>query len=398
MTAVSKFLFDRSFDVHAPLPKEEELVVVEDPPEDVVPTFIEDDVNAARRQGFAEGKAEGIRESAVSAEATVTDALAVIGEKLSGLFQFQEEVNATAVRNAVTVATTIARKLFPGLNRLGALGEIEMIVERSMERITDQPRVSIYVGEHLLDALAARMDAITAAAGYRGEVALFADAGTPEGDCRVEWTDGGAERNAAAVWQDIDDIIERNLGVAEHPSDAGPDARSEEPEGAEVGAAATPEDVEATPTPDAAVFDGEARDANRTEDEVFRGDGAVEAPDEAAEEATATVGGSADPRQGAGGADETVNPADSSTDNIDNGDTGENAAEAEETLEDAGDEGEDANENSPDDGEPAMTEAPDDGDSPGSGADGPNVGNHQEGPTQSNDGGPARTPDPSEGA
>ena len=31
----------------------------------------------------------------------------------------------------------------------------------------------------------------------------------------MEWADGGAERDTAAMWQDIDEIIERNMGAGE---------------------------------------------------------------------------------------------------------------------------------------------------------------------------------------
>ena len=50
MTAVRKFLFENSFD--------------DEEPEEVVPTFSEEEVNAAREEGFAAGEEEGIREAA----------------------------------------------------------------------------------------------------------------------------------------------------------------------------------------------------------------------------------------------------------------------------------------------------------------------------------------------
>ena len=50
---------------------------------------------------------------------------------------------------------------------------------------------------------------VTAAAGYTGRIILFADPALKAGDARVEWADGGAERDSAAIWRDIDSAIQR---------------------------------------------------------------------------------------------------------------------------------------------------------------------------------------------
>ena len=99
-TAEWKFLFENSFD------DEEE-------PEEGVPTFSEEEVNAAREEGFAAGKEKEIR---LAAEATERDILAVMGqgvEKFDDLFKVQEAANASIPESALSVAAGIARGLSP---------------------------------------------------------------------------------------------------------------------------------------------------------------------------------------------------------------------------------------------------------------------------------------------
>ena len=57
MTAVRKFLFERTFDDVMPEVVEEQ-EPEEEEPEEVIPTFSEEEVNAAREEGFAAGKEE----------------------------------------------------------------------------------------------------------------------------------------------------------------------------------------------------------------------------------------------------------------------------------------------------------------------------------------------------
>ncbi len=211
-----KFLFDSDFDETDAPPKEveEEIVAVEEEEvEEAAPTFSEEDLAEARQEGFAAGKKEGIGESADAVEHQVMESLAKLADIMNQVFSIQEKANDAMSRNAVAVAVSIAGKAFPELARLNALGEVEGMVASVMERVVKQPRLVIAVDEKLHRPLAERIDAVIAKSDYEGKVELALDAELAFGDCRIEWDDGGAERNVAEIWRDIDDIVRRNLGV-----------------------------------------------------------------------------------------------------------------------------------------------------------------------------------------
>lgn len=221
MTAIRKFLFDTVFDGPEdpdaiPAAAEAE---VEPPP----PTFSEADLDGARAEGFAAGREAAVQEAANAVERRIMETLGMIGERLTELFRIQEEANAAAVQNAVTVAATIARKLFPDLNRRNALGEVEMVAEQATALVTDEPRIIMHVNDQLRDALAARLDALGERHGFTDTLILRADPEIPLGDCRVEWSTGGCERNTAELWRDIDEIVARNLGADPAAADGSPD-------------------------------------------------------------------------------------------------------------------------------------------------------------------------------
>ena len=85
MTAVRKFLFERTFDDVMPEVVEEH-EPEEEEQEEVIPTFSEEEVNAAREEGFAAGKEEGIREAAEATEREILAVMGQLGEKFSDLF------------------------------------------------------------------------------------------------------------------------------------------------------------------------------------------------------------------------------------------------------------------------------------------------------------------------
>ena len=222
MTAAAKFLFDTRFDIDAEpvvavavgeeIPADE----IDSEPEVVVPpppTFSEADLAAAREEAFAEGKAEGIREAMETTEAKLADAVATVGTNLEEILRTEVDSLDETARASVRIAAAIARKLFPGLNERNGLGEIERVIRISMERLREEHSIVIHVAEPLREPLSARIDGLAAYAGFQGKVSIAASEEIAMGDCRIEWASGGAGRDTAAIWRDIDSVLAENIGV-----------------------------------------------------------------------------------------------------------------------------------------------------------------------------------------
>ncbi len=249
MGATQKFLFDTNFDVEQAPEDEEEIADEEEEaePEVIVPTFSEEEMAAAREESFAAGKAEGVNEAAEATERLISASLEKLSQQFDSLFKAQEEADATIMENAISVACGIARKIFPALNQQGALGEIERMTAQSLEKILDEPQVIIAVNPDLEAALNERLGTLTAQAAYKGEVKIIADDGIVPGDCRIEWSSGGAYRDTDAMWREIDEIVERNL--SKNPEDS-PETAPETSEAAPEEPSETAKDDEVKAEPD----------------------------------------------------------------------------------------------------------------------------------------------------
>ena len=238
MTAAKKFTFDTVFDGAAPLPaavqaEEAEAKKAAEEAAPAPPTFSEAELAAARAEAHAQGREEGLKEQADAIERRIMELLDAVNTRLGELFAMEIAAGEDRTRNAVGVAVTIVRKMFPHLQDQWGLKEVEDLVTRTLSEIAEEPKVTVTVHPDAIDALKARIDAIATETRFEGEIDIQTDDLLDPSDCRMAWSRGGVEREAAALWQHIDEIIEKNLGATSAVSqtiEAGPAPTSEETE------------------------------------------------------------------------------------------------------------------------------------------------------------------------
>jgi flagellar assembly protein FliH len=239
MTAVRKFLFDTSFDAGGkPAARPRAASPAPAPAQASAPAVSEEDVARARREGQAAGYAEGEaagrraafdegraagREEAHQAGAHLTaEALAALDLRMQALLARHAETQAEAERRALGVARAAVAKLFPVLAAREGLGEVEGLLADCLARLGEEPRVVVRVADDLYDALDAQIPALARKSGFEGKVVLLSEPDLAPGDLRVEWADGGAERDAAALAAEVDALLERALAAPAAADDATP--------------------------------------------------------------------------------------------------------------------------------------------------------------------------------
>jgi flagellar assembly protein FliH len=95
----------------------------------------------------------------------------------------------------------------------GGITEIEGILTHCLTSLKQEPRLVAYVSAAQLDALQGRLAELTAANGFEGRVVLIGDDKMADSDCRVEWADGGIERDSNQIWRTIEDAMNRYLAA-----------------------------------------------------------------------------------------------------------------------------------------------------------------------------------------
>ena len=219
MAKLQKFLFDTDFGMPRIAPVDmghaepDEMMVEEAPPPPPPPTFSEEELTLAREQAYDQGRQAGHQEAAQSLEQMIGMAMATASHHLQGLSAAQAADAEAVAREAAAVAVTIVRKLHPEFARRFGLEEVEAAVLDCLRHLDRTPKVTLKVHPELVESIKDMAKSLAERAAFDGKLGVVADGSLGPGDCRVEWGDGGAERDQSAIWAQIDQAVEAALGA-----------------------------------------------------------------------------------------------------------------------------------------------------------------------------------------
>ncbi|CAA7623114.1 FliH/SctL family protein [Magnetospirillum sp. SS-4] len=214
-----KFMFDLDFSPQASRPKPEETAEAEreyepEPEAPPAPTFTEEDLQVVREAAYEEGLRAGQAEAMASTEHRLSEAIAHVAAALAGLGQAQEEAADANQRVAARVAMAVLKKILPAACERHAFDEVVRTVQECFAHVLDEPRIIVRVEQDLIDPVRDKLESIAGLHGFEGRVVVQADPRLVKGDCRVEWADGGAERDQARLLADIEAAVDRSLAPA----------------------------------------------------------------------------------------------------------------------------------------------------------------------------------------
>ena len=232
MPIATRYLFDRSFgtadDAPAPFVPESAgpVLTVEPEPEVHDPAiFTQEDLDRVRAEALSFGRKQGAAEAAGTADQRIARTLEQIAGGLGAVRETLGHAEAKQAKDAAAVALAVIRKLFPETSRRHGLTEIAGVIDAVIGRIIDKPKLTVRIAASLQPEVAERINAIADAHGFAGQIGIVGDSAVAEGDCRVIWASGGATRDSAAIWREIETAVGRTLGpidlFAGSPADDG---------------------------------------------------------------------------------------------------------------------------------------------------------------------------------
>ena len=225
MTSARKFDFGLSFDppgssrdgTRAALPEPAPEPLLEPEPEPEVPppppapTFSQEELDATRHQGWLEGRAAGEADAMERTERRLADTVERLTHDLQALAGAQQQALARIERQATELSVAIVRKLFPALVARSGTVEIAALVADAIGLAQEQPKLALRCAPDMIEALEPILTQAAARSGFEGRLSVRGDAEIGETDCRIEWTDGGLDRNAGRLMAEIDAAVARGL-------------------------------------------------------------------------------------------------------------------------------------------------------------------------------------------
>ncbi|WP_068088567.1 FliH/SctL family protein [Polycladidibacter stylochi] len=199
----ARFLFDTDFS--APEINEEPVMVVAEPMISVKEH--EALLAQARSEGFAEGQREAEQRLSGAHKAHV-DALA---DKLEGivrksLVQLDAELLAQEKR-AAELSIVVARKLCEHLVAREPIGEVVALLTACLAPLRKTPSLVVMLPQEDAEELAQVTDQLVARHSFEGRLQVLGVEGMQQGNCRIEWPEGGINRDMAMNLAKIEKAI-----------------------------------------------------------------------------------------------------------------------------------------------------------------------------------------------
>jgi flagellar assembly protein FliH len=198
MSAPTKFLFDVDFTRGSDRRPAEPTITLA---EHVVK--LAETETAACRRGYADGQTD----AGIETGRRLADALERIAMNLAKAADTIQAIETRLECEAVEVAVAVARKLAPALIAREPFAEIAALASDCFRHLVAAPHIAVRVSEGLYDVTREKLENIVRARGFEGRLIVLAEADMAPGDCRIEWADGGINRDSAVAEAAISDAV-----------------------------------------------------------------------------------------------------------------------------------------------------------------------------------------------
>ena len=201
MSAPAKFLFDLDFAAGA----EREATI----PLSEHALKLAEAETAAHRRGYADAQTD----AKVESDRRIAHALERIAVNLGEANAALQTIEARLECEAVEVAVAVARKLAPALIECEPFAEIAALAGGCFRELITSPHIAVRVNDSLYAAACEQLDTIARTHGFEGRMVVLGEPGIASGDCRIEWADGGVNRDKAAADAAIGEAVTRYVGA-----------------------------------------------------------------------------------------------------------------------------------------------------------------------------------------
>jgi flagellar assembly protein FliH len=164
---------------------------------------------SAHRRGYAEAQAD----AKVEYDRRIADAMERIAANLAEANNALKAIETRLECEAVEVAVAVARKLSPALLAREPFAEISALASECFRELVAAPHIAVRVNDALYAVAREKLEDIVRAKSFPGRLVVLAEPDIAVGDCRIEWADGGINRDVAGAEAAIDAAVAGYIGA-----------------------------------------------------------------------------------------------------------------------------------------------------------------------------------------
>jgi flagellar assembly protein FliH len=204
MGAPTKFLFDVDFAGNADRKPGDRMIAL-----DEHAVKLAEAETAAHRRGYADAQTD----AGVEAERRIATALEHIASALAVANDALQAIETRLECEAVEVAVAVARKLAPALIAREPFAEISALASDCFRQLIAAPHIAVRVNDALYATAREKLEDIVRARSFEGRLVVLSEPDIAVGDCRIEWADGGINRDSAAADAAVGEVVARYVNA-----------------------------------------------------------------------------------------------------------------------------------------------------------------------------------------
>jgi len=175
----------------------------------------------ARQEGADEGRRAAQQTEMVQSAQAIAKAAEKLATQVAALHATIDDSRHAMLADAVGLASTIGRKLARHLLEQQPTAEIEALVTECLASLDGVPHLVVRCHPELADAVRDIATARIETSGFTGRLVVLGEPEMRLGDMRLEWVDGGLNRDTAAIERDIDNRIAQFIAAQQNTQRGG---------------------------------------------------------------------------------------------------------------------------------------------------------------------------------
>ncbi|MDD3288708.1 MAG: FliH/SctL family protein [Alphaproteobacteria bacterium] len=199
--SIRKFMFDRSFS---------EGLDVEDKP-----LFTHEQLEAAKQEGYKTGYNEGKAAVQDDLQTKSNELVKKLEQKISALMKELSSRQQNQQDDIADISLMIASKILPDYVSKQGSDEVMALLSKVIHDMAHEPRFVIRISELQFETMNKMIKTMAENQAYTGQISIVGDPAMGPSDCKIEWADGGLERNVQDFLKEIDSAVARIKGLQE---------------------------------------------------------------------------------------------------------------------------------------------------------------------------------------
>lgn len=185
--------------------KEPEPEIIED-----IITFTEEEVAEKENKARTEGYEAGYQQAKSEQLEEQNRLLSEINNRLMMLSADMSSQTKDVDNQVIALSRDVIHKLVPVLAKSQAEKLVKAFLEKNFAQFKNENKLAFYFHPQALSFVQEEIARLANIHDYEGKISLHKDETMQLSDCRVEWENGGVERNSAQMLNKADKIFEAN--------------------------------------------------------------------------------------------------------------------------------------------------------------------------------------------